>query len=133
MTTKKTRIEKSKVGNTSLRKGDLVMVIAGGNNTTRPNKGKVGKILRFVGKNKERVVVEGLNFVSRHLKARGPQQQAGKIAVEGSIHTSNVMLYIEKLKKPVRVKMKQLENGKRVRGYTDKSAKKGVDSFVQLD
>lgn len=111
----------------SLRKGDVVVVIAGGNSKKRPNIGKTGKILRFVGD--ERVIVEGLNFVTRHQRQQGPNKPGGKVQKEASIHVSNVMFYVEKLKKPVRIKHKQLADGRKVRGYTDPKSKE----FVQLD
>ena len=111
----------------SLRKGDLVVVIAGGNSTKRPNKGKTGKILRFIGD--ERVIVEGLNFVTRHQRQLGPNKPSGKVVKEASIHVSNVMYFVEKLKRPVRLKHKTLSDGRKVRGYTDPKSKE----FVQLD
>ena len=114
---------------TSLKKGDTVMVIAGGNKNSRPNKGKVGKILRFTGANKDRVIVEGINLITRHQRAKGPNAPAGKVQREGSIHLSNVMYYVEKLKKPVRIKHKVLTGGKKVRGYLNPETKE----FVQID
>ena len=112
---------------TTLRKGDTVMVIAGGHKEKRPIKGKVGKIVRFVGD--DRVIVEGINMITVHEKARGPQRPAGKVQREGSIHVSNVMYYAEKLKKPVRVKCSVLADGTRVRGYLDPKSKE----FVQIE
>lgn len=109
---------------TKLRVGDLVMVIAGGHKEKRPNKGKVGKLLRFVGKEKDRVIVEGVNLVTRHQKARTPGAQSAKIQKEASIDLSNVMFYVETLKKPVKVKMSLRSDGKKVRGYIDPSTKK---------
>ena len=112
----------------ALKKGDLVMVIAGGHSTKRPNKGKVGKILRFAGAEGDRVVVEGINMVTRHLRQTRPEDKAGKVQREGSIHISNVMFYAEKIKQPVRLKTKVLSDGKKVRGYNDPSTKE----FVQI-
>lgn len=111
---------------TELKKGDTVMVVAGGNKQTRPNKGKVGKILRFVGE--DRVIVEGVNLITRHQRAKGPDKPAGKIQREGTIHLSNVMFYAEKAQRPVRLKHKLLEDGSRVRGYLDPKSKE----FVQV-
>ena len=111
---------------TSLKKGDLVMVIAGGNSKKRPIMGQVGKIRSFEG---ERGIVEGVNMVTRHLRAQGPSKPAGKIQKEASIHVSNVMFYVEKLKKPVRIRHKKLADGKKVRGYLDPKSKE----FVQID
>lgn len=114
--------------NTRLKRGDTVMVIAGGNKNKRPNKGQVGKIVRFVGKNKDRVIVEGLNLFTKHRRQMGPNKPAGKVREEAGIHISNVMYYAEKLKQPVRLQAKTLEDGRKVRGYLD--AKK---EFVQID
>lgn len=112
----------------SLKKGDTVMVIAGGNKQKRENKGKIGKIVAFVGEKKDRVVIEGLNFVTRHRKQMGPNQPAGKFPREASVHISNVMFYAEKLKKPVRLKHSFLKDGKKVRGFIDSKTKE----FVQV-
>lgn len=113
----------------SLKTGDPVMVISGGNSKKRVTKGQVAKIVSFSGKLNDRVIVEGLNVMTRHQRATGPNKPAGKIQKEGSIHISNVMYYVEKLKKPVRLKSKVLENGKKVRGYVSPETKE----FVQLE
>lgn len=115
-------------GQTLLRKGDKVMVIAGGNKKKRAIKGQVGKILRFVGKSRERAVVEGLNLVTRHTKAKGPGQQSGKVVKEAPIHVSRLMYFAEKANKPVRLCTSALGDGTKVRGYRQKEDK----SFVQL-
>ncbi len=109
-----------------IRCGDLVMVIAGGSGEKRANKGKVGKVLRFVGE--ERVVVEGLNFIAKHVKQTQPGKPSGKVVVEGSIHLSNVMFYCEALGRPVRVKYSLKADGSKVRGYNHPETKQ----FVQL-
>jgi len=110
---------------TSLKTGDTVMVIAGGSKTKRENKGKVGKILKFVGK--DRVIVEGVNFIVKHQRAT--QVKAGeRVVKEGAMHISNVMYYAEKIKKPVRLSKKVLEDGSKVRGYIDPTTKE----FVQI-
>ena len=111
-----------------VRKGDLVMVIAGGHKTKRPLRGKVGRILRFTGERRDRVIVEGLNFFTKHQRATRPGAPSGKIQKEGSIHVSNVMYYVEKLKKPVRLKTSSLADGRKVRGYSDPETKQ----FVQI-
>lgn len=111
-----------------LKKGDPVMVIAGGNKNKRPNKGKVGRIKGFAGKKLDRVIVEGVNLVTRHQKQLSPEKPAGKIEKESPIHLSNVMYYVEKLKKPVRLKYTHLEDGKKVRGYLHPESKE----FVQI-
>ena len=109
----------------TIRKGDPVMVISGGNKTKRPIKGKIGKVLRVLG---DRVVVEGLNHITRHRRATGPNSPAQKVQVEGSMHISNVMYYVEKLKRPVRITHKVLGDGKKVRGYINPES----NEFEQL-
>ena len=110
-----------------IRRGDMVMVIAGGNNKKRPNKGKVGKVLRFVGT--DRVIIEGLNMITRHTRAAGPNKPGGKIQKEAPIHVSNLMYYVEKLKAPVKIRRRTLEDGTKVRGYLDPKSEK----FVQIE
>ena len=112
----------------ALKAGDMVIVLSGGNSKKRAIKGKVAKIVRFVGKEKDRVILEGLNLVTRHKKAAGPDKPAGKIKKEASVHVSNVMYYAEKLKKPVRLKYNVLADGKKVRGYQNPESKE----FVQI-
>ena len=93
-----------------LKKGDRVKVVAG------KEKGKSGKILKVVVE-KDKVVVEKLNFVKRHQKpdAKG---KGGIVEKEGPIHISNVMLLCNKCEMGVRVGHKVLEDGKKVRACT---------------
>lgn len=88
-------------------KGETVMVIAG------KDKNKTGKVIQFLPK-KSSVVVEGLNIVKRHVKARGNEPGAIK-EKESAMHISNVMPYCAKCAKPVRIKKRVLENGDKVR------------------
>lgn len=90
-----------------VKKGDTVSVIAG------KDKSKTGKVIRILPK-KDGVLVEGLNMVKRHMRARG-NEPGGIVEKENPLHISNVMLYCEKCKKPVRSKMNVLEDGKKVR------------------
>ena len=117
-------------GKTSrLKTGDVVIVISGGNKNKRPIKGKTGKILRFVGEDRQRVIVEGLNMVTRHTRPTTPNKPSGKIQREAALHVSNVMYYVEKLKKGMRLKTMTLADNKKVRGYVDPKTK----NFVQLE
>ena len=68
-----------------IRKNDNVIVIAG------KDKGKKGKV-RFAHPKDERILVEGVNFIKRHVKATGTVRQAGVIEREEPIHVSKVML-----------------------------------------
>lgn len=90
-----------------VKKDDMVMVIAGKDNA------KTGKILRVFAK-KDSVLVEGLNLIKKHIRARG-SQPGGIEEKEAPIHISNVMLYCPKCAKPVRVKKSLLENGEKAR------------------
>jgi large subunit ribosomal protein L24 len=91
-----------------LRKGDTVMVIAG------DDKGKTGRVLA-VDSEKNRVLVEKVNFVKRHTKARGQGQQGGILEKEAPIAISNVLLYDAKAGKGVRVGTRKTKDGKRER------------------
>ena len=94
--------------NAAVKKGDIVEVTAG------REKGKRGKVLR-VFKEEGRVLVEKLNIVKRHTKARQAGQQGGIIEREGKIHISNVLPVDPKTSKASRVRRKRLEDGRRVR------------------
>lgn len=114
---------------TSLRTGDPVIVIAGGNSKKgKELAGKTGKILKFLPKT-NRVIVEGLNNIKKHKKASNVNETSGVIEKEGSVHISNVMYYVESLKKPVRIKKKSLDDGRKVRGYLNPETKQ----FEQID
>ena len=85
-----------------IRKDDEVMVMSG------KDRGKTGRVLR-VDPKKDRVYVEGLNIIKRHMRpqqVRGADRAetvGGVIEKEGPIHISNVMLIDPKDKKPTRV------------------------------
>ena len=114
---------------TRLRVGDPVMVVAGGNKKKdRVLKGQTGKILRIYSK-KDRVIVEGANMIKRHKRSQMANEPSGIIYKEGSVHISNVMYYNEELKRPVRICMKTLDDGRKVRGYTHPESK----NFEQID
>ena len=91
-----------------IRKDDTVLVISG------KDKDKKGKV-RFAYPEKQQVIVEGVNFVKKHSKAKGAAKQAGIIDLEAPLKTSKVMLICNKCDKPVRVGYKTLEDGRKVR------------------
>jgi len=93
---------------TRIRKGDQVQVIAG------DDKGKVGKVLA-VDPVKGRVIVENVNFVKRHTKARRQGQQSGIFEKEAPLRLSNVMLYDSRAGRGTRVGVRVLADGKRER------------------
>lgn len=86
-----------------VKKGDIVQVITG------KDKGKTGKILTVYPK-RERVLVEKLNLVKRHMKPNQQYKRGGIIEKEAPINWSNVMILCGKCNKPTRVKHKIIEN-----------------------
>ena len=91
-----------------IRKNDTVVIIAG------KDKGKSGKVRRTFPK-EDKVVVEGLNMIKRHSRARRAARQAGIIELEAPIHLSNVMLLCDKCGKYTRVGFRFLADGKKAR------------------
>ena len=63
-----------------------------------------------------RVVIEGVNLVTRHMKPRPGVRQSGRIQQEAPIHISNVALICNKCNQPVKPTSVKLETGSRVRG-----------------
>ena len=94
-----------------LKKGDEVIVITG------KSKGQSGKIIKVIAET-NRVLVEGVNLVKKHLSARqamARQQEPGIIQKETSIAVSNVMLKDPKTGKPTRVGYRVEADGSKVR------------------
>ena len=91
-----------------IKKDDKVKVIAG------KDKGKIGKVLR-VERKKERVLVENINVVKRHTRATAKNRQGGIVESEATVPWSNVMLMCGKCLSPVRIQMRRLDDGKKVR------------------
>ncbi len=90
-----------------LRKNDKVVIITG------KEKGKTGKVL-LVFKSINKILVEGVNKVKRHVKPGKASKEGGIISVERPIPVSNVMFYDDKLGKPSRIGYK-LAGEKKVR------------------
>ncbi len=96
-----------------VRKNDTVQVIAG------DDAGKKGKVLNIMTKDM-RVVVEGINYIQKHVKRSEKNPQGGRMQKEAPVSLSNVLVICrnkscEKNGKGVRVKQKFLENGDKVR------------------
>ena len=91
-----------------IKKNDNVVVTAG------KEKGKTGKIIR-IDSEKNRVYIEKINMIKRHIKPRSAQEPGGIIDKEGSVNLSNVQLYCNKCKKAVRFSVNTDEKGKKVR------------------
>ena len=96
----------------NIKKGDTVYVNAGN------DKGKTGKVLA-VYPEKDRVIVEGINMVSKHTKPNSKNPQGGIVKQEAGIHISNLQLIDPQSGKPTRVGHKVVD-GKKIR-YAKKS------------
>jgi large subunit ribosomal protein L24 len=92
-----------------LRKNDLVEVVAG------KDKGKRGKVLQVI-REKNRVLVQGVNFIKRHTRPNPQRNIKGGIAErEAPLHVSNVMLVDPENDKLTRLGSKTLPDGRKVR------------------
>ena len=90
-----------------IKKGDLVQVITGRKQDKGGDRGKQGKVIA-VYPDTQRVLVEGVNRVTRHTKAgtdRG-SRTGGLVVQEASIHVSNVAIVDPSDNKPTRIKSK---------------------------
>ena len=102
-----------------IRKGDEVVVLAG------KDKGKRGVVSRRV--DSDRVVVNGVNRVKKHVKPNPVQGVLGGVVEkEMPLHISNVALFNPATKKADRVGFKLLENGKKVRVFKSNGEVVGV-------
>ena len=90
-----------------IKKGDTVKVIAG------KDKEKEGKVLSVDAKN-NKVVVEGVNMVTKHVKPKQAGQLGGRVQAEGALYASKVQLVCPKCNKTTRVAHK-IEDGKKIR------------------
>ncbi|MEP7372663.1 MAG: 50S ribosomal protein L24 [Chitinophagaceae bacterium] len=93
----------------NIRKGDSVVVITGEDkDLSKP------RVVKEVLLDKAKVLVEGVNIVTKHTKPSAQNTKGGIIKKEAPIHISNVMLWDAKAKAPAKVK-REKENGKSVR------------------
>jgi large subunit ribosomal protein L24 len=105
----------------NIKKGDLVQVITGKKQDKGGDRGKQGKVLEILAE-QNRVIVEGVNFVTKHNRV-GQSQRGTKTGgietMEAPIHISNVQLVDPSTKKPTRV-------GHRVEEQTKDGVKRNV-------
>jgi len=93
-----------------IKKDDMVVVLVG------KDKSRSGKIIKILPKN--RVLVEGVNIVKKHVRPDPNKGEKGGILErEASIHISNVAIFNPVTKKGDRVSIKRLEDGKKVRYF----------------
>lgn len=91
-----------------LKVGDLVQVISG------KEKGKQGRVSKIL-LDEDRVVVEGINKVTRNLRPTARNPQGGRVEKEAPLHVSKVMPVDSSTGKPTRVKIQKGEDGKKAR------------------
>ena len=96
-----------------IKQGDTVQVISGSYN------GKEGRVLKVIN-SKNRLIVEGINMLKRHMRPTQENPQGAIVEKEGSIHVSNVQLVSGG--KPTKVGYKILDDGKKVR-FSKKTGK----------
>lgn len=88
----------------NIKKGDSVVVIAGDDK----DRSKPRQVMA-VYPQKSRVLIEGVNMVTKHLKPSAQNPQGGIVQEEAPIHISNIMLWDAKAKAPVRIKRERKE------------------------
>lgn len=98
----------TKVTKVKIRRGDEVKVIAG------DDRGATGKVLRVLRED-NKVVVEGVNKVYKHVRPTQRNPKGGRVSKEMPIHVSNVLLYDSELGRGVRVGTKTDAEGNKVR------------------
>ena len=91
-----------------VKKNDMVQILSG------KNKGKKGKVLEVCPKD-GKIIVEGCNIVTKHVKPRKMGDQGGLIKAEAPMYACKAMVICPKCGKPTRVGIKLLENGKKQR------------------
>ena len=89
-------------------KGDTVLVVSG------EDRGKTGRVIKVLHE-KQRVLVEGVNFVKRHTRPTQQNPQGGINEREAAIHISNVVLFDQKAGRGTRIRSRVLSDGSRVR------------------
>jgi large subunit ribosomal protein L24 len=88
-----------------IRKNDKVQVMSG------KDKGKKGAVIKVI-ESENKVVVQGINMVKKHIKPSAVSKEGGVVSVERPINASNVMYIDEKLDRPVRLGFKVIDGKK---------------------
>ena len=97
----------------NIRKDDIVEVIAGDDKGT-PKHRVTGRVLRVLP-DEDKIVVEGINKVFRHMKPSRRNPQGGRLSKEMPIHVSNVMLMCPTCRRGVRVGKRYTADGRKER------------------
>ncbi len=100
-----------------VKTGDTVVLITGDKKDKYENgkdgKRKTGKVLK-VSPKEGKVIVEGINMITKHVKPRTAGQPGGRVQAEGAVYACKVMPVCPKCGKPTRVGHK-IEEGKKIR------------------
>ena len=91
-----------------IKKNDMVKILSG------KDKGKSGKILKIMPTG-QRVIVQGINFVKKHVKRRRQEDQGGIVSQEASLDISNVSVVCKRCGRPARISIDVLSDGSKVR------------------
>ena len=91
-----------------IKNGDTVMVVSG------DEKGKKGKVIA-VSPKEDKVIIEGINMVSKHVKPRKQGETGGIVKAEAAMYACKVNVYCPDCKKGVRTKTKVQEDGSKER------------------
>ncbi len=91
-----------------IKKGDIVQIIIG------KDKGKTGRVVKVFSK-KNKIIVEGLNLVWKHIRPRREGEKGQRIQISAPLYISKVMLICSRCGRPIRVGYKILAEGKKVR------------------
>lgn len=122
-----------------IRRNDQVVLLKGitgakqvdGRALGKEEKGSVARVLKVIPE-RGRVIVEGVNYIYKHVRRSQKNPQGGRVAKEAAIHISNVMLYCGKCSGPARARIKVIEKkdarGKR-RRETERICKKCGESL----
>ena len=100
-----------------IKVGDNVRVITGS------NKGKEGKVLK-VFKKENRVLIDGVNVVKKHVKPNRENETGGILEVEAPLHISNVKVVSKETKKEEKAKVAKKEEKEKVAKKAAKTSKK---------
>lgn len=107
-----------------IRRGDMVEVIAG-DDRSRGKTRTIGRVLRVI-REENKIVVEGINKVWKHIRPSQRNPKGGRLSKEMPIQISNVLLVNPRLNKGVRVGAKINENGDKVRVCKETGDELGV-------
>ena len=102
-----------------IRKGDTILIISGKDRT------KKGKVIEVLPK-KNRIVVEGINIVKKHVRPKRAGEKGQRVEVPRPLDLSNVKLLCPKCKKPTRVGYKLVTKGKERKQRICKKCKQGI-------